>query len=440
MLLRFRVANHGSLREEQELSLIALDHHDDLAVRAVPGGNEQVLPVAGVFGPNASGKSNLMGAIGFVGYAVRESHQAWLPGAAIPRRPFLLDAESREHPSSFAVDFVLDGVRYEYGFECDDTRITEEWLNSYPERRRRALFSRSGQDIKFGPSLSGRRQLIAEVIRPNSLYLSAAAANNHPQLTPVYRWFRANFRVVMENNSEGRLAETLDVLEHDEPAKLLDLLRYADLGVTDIRVSRRKIDKADADRLTAVLHGFDEVIRRIAPETPIYTAELPGGVELRPEIRIVHRTDGNETMLPLEEESSGTQTWLTLIGPVLKSLRAGRLLVIDELDARLHPLLAGHLIKLFQDPATNPAGAQLVFNTHDTTLLGPGAPARLRRDQVWLTDKSPTTGATELFPLTRYRVREGLDNVERGYLHGRYGAVPYFDEDLVSSLVTGTKG
>src|SRR5262249_20904223 len=159
--------------------------------------------------------------------------------------PFMLDRESREQASSYAADFVLDDVRYEYGFECDDRRITEEWLSCYPERRRRMLFSRSGQVIRFGAHLSGKRKLIAEVIRPNSLYLSAAAANNHPQLTPIYDWFRVNCQVAVEANSLARLASTLHVLQNHGRKALLDLIGYADLGVSDVRVSTPKVSQAE---------------------------------------------------------------------------------------------------------------------------------------------------------------------------------------------------
>ena len=161
----------------------------------------------------------------------------------------------------------------------------------------------------------------------------------------------------------------------------------------------------------------------------------PAAISLPPNIFLMHGSEDGQTPLPVEVESSGTRTWLEMIGPILTTLRDGRLLVVDELDARLHPILAGHIIKLFQDPRSNPRGAQLVFNSHDVTPLGPNAPVRLRRDEIWFTEKDSTTGATSLFPLTEYgRIRDGVDNVERSYLRGRYGAVPFIDESLAPSL------
>jgi hypothetical protein len=135
----------------------------------------------------------------------------------------------------------------------------------------------------------------------------------------------------------------------------------------------------------------------------------------------------------MNEESSGTLAWLLLVGPAVASLRDGGLLVVDELDARLHPLLAAHLVNLFQSPESNTTGAQLVFNTHNVSLLGPSAPGRLRRDQVWFTEKDDR-GATTLTALTEYRVRDGLENVEKRYLSGRYGAIPFLDEVALESL------
>jgi len=141
----------------------------------------------------------------------------------------------------------------------------------------------------------------------------------------------------------------------------------------------------------------------------------------------------------LRLESSGTQTWLQLLGPALSTLRGRRVLVVDELDARLHPILVGHLIKLFQDPRTNRHGSQLIFNTHNVSLLGPGALCRLRRDQVWFTERNEEW-STLLYPLTEYRIRDGLDNVEKGYIRGRYGAIPNIDELLAVRTFEGAEG
>ena len=428
MLLRFRATNFASIKEEQELSLIALDDHPDLATSAIPRGKERVLPVAGIFGPNASGKSNVVKAMDFAQSVVVESHQYWLPEEPIPRWPFRLDTDSRSSPSTFIFDFVHDGVRYEYGFRLDDTAIQEEWLYYWPKGKRSTLFERSGMTTDFGPSLTGQKATIAELVRENSLFLSAAAANNHPRLRSVAAWF-----------SSWRRASTGG--SFPAPNRLLDdqimaMLRYADVGVIGAALVERSAEEVDLG-----LGGLRRYRRRrtaISTEAgAASTASAEDGPPKRfARLELVHQaaTNSGGEPLPWLWESSGTQTWLRLSQLATSSLRQGSLLAIDDLGCDLHPLLTAQLVGLFQDRETNPRGAQLIFTGHDVNLLGRHVEHRLRRDQVWLTDKDPG-GATRLYPLTEYgRVRDGIDDVEGRYLQGRYGAVPFFDRSLLDDI------
>lgn len=175
MLLSFRVANHRSLREPQELNLVPAYEGDHAAVT-----------VAAIYGANASGKSTVVDAYRFFTEAVRDSQARWLPGAQVPRRPFLLDHGSRDEPSSYAVDVLVDGVRYVYGFGITDAEVTEEWLYAYPRGRRRVLFEREHMTMTYGATLTGERVAVERTVRPNSLYLSAAAQASHKRLGPVW--------------------------------------------------------------------------------------------------------------------------------------------------------------------------------------------------------------------------------------------------------------
>lgn len=398
MLLRFRTTNFASIKDEQELSMVALDDHTDVATSPVPLSKERVLHTAGVFGPNASGKSNFIKAMTFGRAAVVESHQHWLPEDPIPRWPFHLDAQSRVAPSEFVFEFIQDQIRYEYGFSLNDTNILEEWLFSWPKGRRIVLFERSGLETEFGASLTGPKAAIAELVRENSLFLSAAAANNQPQLRSVAAWFRRWSRV-----SPGR--------SYPAPMGPLDqqtvsLLRYADVGV----IGTAMVERAP----------FED-----------------SGFKARSRFELVHQaqTDSGGESLPWVWESSGTQAWLGLSRLAISCLDEGRILTIDDLGGDLHPLLTAQLVGLFQDPRTNPRGAQLIFTGHDVNLLGRHVEYRLRRDQVWLTAKD-AGGATKVYPLTEYgRVRDGVDDVEGRYLQGRYGAVPFFDRALLEGIL-----
>lgn len=396
--------------------MIALDDHAELATTAVPLTKERVLPAIGIYGPNASGKSNLIKAMDFAKAAVIESHQRWLPEDPIPRWPFRLDEESRAAPSEFVFEFVHDRVRYEYGFALDDAAIREEWLFSWPKGRRSVLFERSGMEINFGASLTGHKSAIADLVRENSLFLSAAAANNQSHLRSVATWFR-QWRQVTAG------------LRHPAPAGQVDeqtisLLRYADVGVIGAEMVKRSAGES------ALMLRPGDKLRGITPG--VAAARTP------PRWEFVHEaeTASGGATLPWDWESAGTQAWFHLSRVATLCLRDGCILTIDDLGGDLHPLLTAQLVGLFQDPVTNPRGAQLIFTGHDVNLLGRHVEYRLHRDQVWLTAKG-SDGATKVYPLTEYgRVRDGVDDVEGRYLQGRYGAVPFFDRSLLGDLMT----
>ncbi|MFJ3790149.1 ATP/GTP-binding protein [Kitasatospora sp. NPDC090091] len=431
MLMRFRVANHASLLAEQELSLVATDEHEDIAVTEVASAGVQVLPALAILGANASGKSNVLKALAYMRHAVLESHARWLPDGGTSRTPFLLAAAGRAAPSAFAVDIALDGVHYEYGFEVDDRQVREEWLRSFPEGRPRRLFERSvaedgSSHYEYGPSFRGRKRLIEDVVRPNSLYLSAGAGNNHEVLRRIHRWFHRGLRVALDANFAARIQETRRLWDESDlhRDRLRGLLQFADLGITDLSITEEEWDDERARQVRSAM-------RVLVPEIPEDEA-----IEVKPAPRIgfVHMAEGSPVTLDLADESNGTRTWAGLLGPVIGALQDGSLLVVDELDARLHPHLAARLVALFQDPERNTSGAQLLFNTHDATLLAPQSEANLHRDQVYLAAKNPRTGATELTALVDFKVRDGVENLEKRYLAGRYGALPFFDEELLVGI------
>lgn len=430
MLLRFRVSNHASLRAEQELTFIAGDAAEgagaaEHALQPVPGTELAVLPVVAVFGRNASGKSNLVGALAFMQSVILNSHQGWRPGQSIPRRPFALNPADRDRPSVFAVELLLDGVRHEYGFAVGDRQVEEEWLYDFPKGKQRMLFERDEQGMRFGAAFRGRRKLVEDVVRPNSLFLSAGAANNNALLTRLYEWFQRTLRIAVDTNYSGRLGETLTLWQGADRQRLRDLLAFADLGIEDLELVDQPLDAQMHERLV-------QAMRMIDPDR--FDESTADSLRHTQSVRLRHTGAAGAVPLDLDEESNGTQTWIGLLGPVTSTLDEGSVLVVDELDARLHPLLAARLVSLFQDRRRNPRGAQLLFNSHDATLLAPGSEARLRRDQVWFTEKG-TDGGTFLKPLLDYRPRrDGTVNLERGYLAGRYGGLPFFDDDLLDGI------
>ncbi|WP_377541521.1 AAA family ATPase [Micromonospora zhanjiangensis] len=404
MLLSFRVANHRSIRSDHHFSLVATEFNEGTArptgVRA-EGREIEAVPVAGIFGANASGKSNLLAALWAMREAVRSSLAQWAQDAGVPREPFALDPAARDETTLFEVDLLLGKgpVRYTYGFELSDERVEAEWLHAYPRGRKQVWFDREadrehGEEFLFpGEGLKGGKERLAEFTRPNSLFLTVAASLNHPQLSAVHRWFLDGLRIVAPGDDfRARSEDTRRLLteprDNGERRRQIEaLLRVADLGVVGL-----KIDPS------------------LVPEQ---------------QVRLLHHSTTG-TPVPLEfvrQESLGTSAWFSFLGPLLDVLDQGSVLMVDELDASLHPMLAAEVVRLFQDPAANPRGAQLIFTTHDATLLGPSMVDRpLDRDQVWITAKRQT-GETELYPLIDARPRRE-ENLERGYLRGRYGGVP----------------
>ena len=404
MLIQFRVENHRSLRDEQTFSFVGTSDKSGAHVLRAEGLDEAVVPVVAIYGANASGKSNVLEALAFFRRAVVDSQRRW-EVEGTPHEPFLLSGKSKE-PSLYEVDIAVHGVRFRYGFQLSASRIEEEWLFAWPHGRKALWFERDGDRFEFGKTLHGENEVIRSLTRPNSLFLSAAAQSNHAALMPLVRHFAA-WQVAPSGRGSmlglphdtTRLIRVVDALnESTERESILRLLQAADTGIVGLSTA----PGADGVRYSSIWFR--------------------------------HRaTEQDYGWLPLFVESAGTIALLELAPSILDALRDGGLLCIDELEASLHPALALGVVRLFNDSEHNPKGAQLVFTTHDTNMLGSvvGEPV-LRRDQVWFTEKDEA-GATHLYPLTDFHPRKE-ENLERGYLQGRYGAIPFLGELVGTAL------
>jgi AAA15 family ATPase/GTPase len=416
MLIEFRVENHRSVRDEQVLSMetprIDGDVHPEQLQDAGSG-----LTVAAIYGANASGKSNILAALRFMRDAVAHSHRFWQPDGGVPRDPFAWGAKATE-PSLYEVAFLLGGVRYEYGFVADDLRFLEEWLYAFPHSRKQTWFEREGDAFKFGEHLKGENRVTEKITRPNGLFLSAAVQNHHEQLDPIFRWLRT----LRTHNVSGERGHLL-------PAD--DISRWLRAPAGQRSLFDESDDHGDTgrlDRFRELLHAADVGILNIKIEAEdVEDATLRGRPRRRDRVFLQHKASVEDAWLPLEQESDGTRKLFRLAPLVIDALVRGRVLIVDELETSFHPLLALHIVRAFNDPIKNPRKAQLIFSTHDTNLLGTtlGAPS-LERSQVWLTEKT-AEGATRLYPLSDYKPRKA-ENLERGYLQGRYGAIPFLGD------------
>ncbi|GIJ26537.1 hypothetical protein Vqi01_16990 [Micromonospora qiuiae] len=436
MLIRFEASNYRSISRGIELSMVAVDRERE-AARDYPHIGESLLTLAAVYGPNASGKSNVVSALAWLRDAVEDSHRFWED--EIPLEPFVLGAGAAGS-SEFVLDATVDGVRFEYVVELDRERILYEGLFHYPAKKRRRIFEREGVELKLQRGLgglSGTRELLTE----RTLVLSVARRFDEP-LVSDFAGQLLRFQVLgqvpgradagnFSPDGRRRLRTVafggsnthswFDGPDVDQPSLLspaddeeagwstlsrrqraLALLRLADLGIEDVVIDEQKV---------------------------VYPGSGQAMTQRR--LRLVHRFGESSMPLDFIAESEGTRTWFGLIGPVLTALQAGSVVIFDELDASLHPTLSAELLRIFRSPVTNPNGAQLIFTSHDTSLLN-----HLNRDEVWFTEKG-LDGATRLGALADFgseRVRKS-QNLEKAYLHGRFGALPFVDQaELLRAL------
>ncbi|MBN1140434.1 MAG: AAA family ATPase [Deltaproteobacteria bacterium] len=419
MLIQFSVKNFRSFRDRQTLSLVrgkGDEHGSTHSFEPQFGGSLPLLRAAAIYGPNASGKSNLLRALSVMRQVVVDSAAASQRGEKIGVTPFLFDESTNQEPTEFEVVFLVSDTRYQYGFSATQDRVHEEWLMAFPKGRMQRWFNRTyddaGQDYiwEMGDKLTGQKQLWQEATRSNALFFSTAVQLNSTLLQPIFDWFQSTLHVVMNRLDS---VFTASLCEKDaSKERVLAFLRAADLGVADLLVKRRKFDphQLPADMPATLRQGIIEEF---------------AGKEINA-LKTVHTTaQGGQVELDFEHESNGTRKFFSFAGPWLDTLEHGYVLVIDELHDNLHPHLVKFLVDLFHDSRTNPKNAQLIFSTHETSILSQDV---FRRDQIWFCEKDDNTQASRIFPLTDFSPRKGLENLERSYLAGRYGALPYFRE------------
>ena len=428
MLLRFGVSNRLSIRDPQELSLTASSLKDPtgglIDCPSVPGG--RVLPAVLIYGANASGKSNLVDSLRVMREMVLVSHRKGEPGGGVPlRRPFALDPANSVSPTRFDIDFVMDGVRHHYGFETSDEKFLSEWLYAFPKGHRRTLFEREGDKFHFGRGLSGQNKTISALVRSNSLYVSAAAQNGHEQLSRVFGYFRS-IRGIDGMALPGAAASSYFV--HDEPDdRVIAFLGKVGTGIIDSR-RRETLLPEEVREFQREIAAIAQKMRSVSVSFNVDADDKEVAIELGHQGH-----DGRPVFLSLDRESAGTRRLLIVLDLVFSALDEGVPICVDELDASLHTQASEAVLALFCSRETNPKGAQLIATTHDINLMGSRA---FRRDQLWFTKKDDR-GATRLYPLTDIRTRRGDDFV-KGYLQGRYGAVP--SNELIEFRGTQSEG
>ena len=444
MLIQFSVANYRSFKDEVTFSMLASSlkaKHPELNKKNLfaAHGGVNLLTSAAIYGANASGKSNLIAAMSFMRHFVIHSANVKEEGDAegIEVEPFRLSTETDTEPSFFEVVFIAKEQRYRYGFEVTAERVEAEWLYVAPKARESKLFEREGDKITLGEKFKSEGRDLAERTRPIALFLSVCAQFKGKIAEEVLDWFRSlgiTTGLMDRDNSMRRFTERM-FRDKDSAKAIETLLTQLDLGIEAIQVEKMIIPTPNLQPLP---DDAPEELRRLHNEARKLEVALESVHEALGEIadfssgerevmRTVHRKVGDgdqsnmEELFDLDEhESEGTKKLFSLSGPLVDTLKRGDVLIIDELDARLHPLLTKEIVSLFNDPVRNSKHAQLVFATQDTNLLDNHV---LRRDQIWFVEKD-RQGASYLYSLAEFKVRND-STYEKDYILGRYGAIPF---------------
>lgn len=412
MLLEFSCSNHRSIRDEILFSAIAgsdRTHAENIEKVA----DVEVLKSSVIYGANGSGKSNFIDAIAFVKNLVSNSinHQ---PGQGILQVPHKL--EGYERKSNYKIQFVVDGIRYAFGFSLRNMLVVEEYLYYFPNGRQTKIFERDGEEYSAGRNFRNRFNSCKDVLKPNRLMLSCAANfSSVDEVTAAYRFFNDELVIYNSGNQENWMNYSLHQINTNEKVKatVLKFLDALGTGIKDIYVDIKKED-LDVSHLPPFL---SDEFKKILLQEKIDAISA----------KVLY--EGFETDL-ISEESTGIKKLFGILCPFIDIIANGKVLVCDELESNLHESLLFGLVKLFVNTRGSKP-AQLIFTTHETGLLNLDL---FRRDQIWFTENKSADRSTDLFSLTEIRNVRKDENFGKGYIAGKYGAIPMLNLNFANVI------
>lgn len=423
MLLNFTFKNFASFRDVQQFSM-EIPSKENSEQWKYP----ELSTVTALYGANASGKSSFLAALWFVSSFVRDGYVSGVGESEIPRRGFLLDHLSATDASEFSIEmYAEDGYRYIYEFAVTDTSVEYEELAAYYSRRPSLLYSRNlsvdGEtNIKFGPSFSGPKKQLTALLRKNALFLSVTATAGVENTAAIFRELAEGFGYYDAAAYERELGQIKTMARKDPHvlAQMSQLIQYADFGIDEIQVRATGASSGNAGGQAADPHlTFEGVPDEIMD---YINTELKWS--LNNELVFHHVSEEGGGWLSQSMESDGTLAGLAFLSVALRTLKNGRVMLVDEIERSLHPVLVKGLISLFTNIQTNPHQAQLIFTSHDVTLItsGCGGDGALNRNQLWFTRKGKD-GASSLCPVTAFSPRPD-ENLGKNYLNGVYEVLP----------------
>lgn len=426
MLIGFSVGNYKSFKETVTLSMVAssiTEEDKELNENNVFPINDKLslLKSAAIYGANASGKSNLVAAINFMKWFVLNSSKETQVSEAIDIEEFRLSTQTEKEPSFFEIVFILEDKTFRYGFEVNALQVVSEWLSQADDTEEKMLFERDFDNYILDDFPEG--QNISDKTRSNALFLSVVAQFNGKISGKILLWFSKTLQLISGLEDRQYRKETLESFENDRHRHdIIEFIKKLDLGIAGIEIINQPVFVI-ANNTAIYGSSYGSLYPISVTQTTVYTSHPK------------YDADGKQISMERfdmeKHESEGTNKLFALAGILLDTLRTGKILLIDELDARLHPLITRELICLFNSNETNPHNAQLIFTTHDTNLL---SSKTFRKDQIWFTEKD-NKGATDLYSLVEYKVGKNA-SFERDYMIGKYGAIPFIGnfKELIGEL------
>ena len=425
MLIEFKFTNYRSFRDETVLSMEAMGLGTYKSC-LIPFRNKRLLPAAAIYGKNGGGKSNVIRAFWLAVQFIRNAQRTQHENAAIPVQPFLLNDTSCDEPTSFEFIYTIADVKYVYGFSATKKEVFKEYLYYAPKGQLSMVFERDHQSFTFRDnSEKKRRQLISEAVGSNQLYFAIACTMNETACQKAMSWFREN--IFFSRDYTDIPAQLIEYSE--KPDMLAAIKKYAenaDVGIQDMNFEFRNEEIKDASNTGDIPSGIVAALTQFAKAL----SDISDTSEIKLQRSEVNATsyhkglksDGSEALfeLQLADESDGTRKLMALAPAIERALECGGLLLVDELEKEMHPLMVEMIVSKFQSQSSNPNHAQIIFTTHDTELLNMNL---LRKDQLYFADKSKKDGASELYSISELQTPTN-ENIRKGYLLGKYGGTP----------------
>ncbi len=432
MLIDFRFKNFRSFRDEATLSMEATGLSSFKNCLIPLSSTVKLLPAIAIYGKNGGGKSNVIRAFWLAVQFIRNAQRTQHERAGIPVNPFALNDYSKNEPTEFAFEYTSGGVKYWYGFSATREKIYSEYLYHAPKKQKALIFRRIAQDFSFTEE-KAKRSMISKMVAENQLFFSVACTMNDTACVAAMRWFREQVFFSRDYSDIPR-----QLIEYSEDKNMLkaisDCAKVADLGILDMQFefNSKEIQEDESlpdnlpEGLKTALVQFIHVLAETSNNAEIHLKM--GEVSAKARHQGENR-DGQKAIysLDLSDESDGTRKLMALAPAIESALRTGGILLVDELERELHPMLADYIVAKFQSKSSNPNSAQIIFTTHNTEMMNLEL---LRKDQLYFVDKCDSDGTSDLYTISEFSTRT-TENIRKGYLVGKYGAIPNIEIEEV---------